>query len=230
MVNIYCYTWNLFLPPQGLADSTCGYHAIKNGNLMLKILREGDYSEFSYIDDIKKNKNYKKLISKNYFDNQLLKYESYYKSHLLSRGNMKHIMKSCNMEKNIFIVYLEHKKIFESNEYPKIKEILKQKSYKICIIFFKKRLEIITHWVPIVFDKKNDNVHMHILDSYDMSWWGDENLNQLVNILYPNANINCNDEYYQGNFYYFIYKSIELIVLIIIIYLFMNGCMKKIKN
>ena len=44
MVNIYCYTWNLFLAPQGLADSTCGYHAIKNGNYMLKLLKSKNFN------------------------------------------------------------------------------------------------------------------------------------------------------------------------------------------
>ena len=231
MVNIYCYTWNLFLPPQGLADSTCGYHAIKNGNIMLKLLKEGKFNESNYINDIKKCSDYKKLISKSYFNDELLKYEKHYKSHLLSRNNLKHIIKQCNMEDNIFIVYLEDKvNMFDKEDALKINKILQLDSYQICIIFFKKRIELITHWVPIVFDKKFDNVHMHILDSYDMSWWGDSNLSDLVYRLYPGANINCVNQFYQGNIYYTIYKSLELIVLIVIIYLFINGLFTKIKK
>lgn len=231
MIKIYCYTWNLFLPSQGLADSTCGYHALKNGNLMLKILREGQFNENGYLDRIKKCSDYKKLTSKSYFDKELSKYESYYKSHLLSRNNLKHIIKRCNMEQNIFIVYLEDKvNMFDNEDKIKISNILKLDSYQICIIFFKKRIQVITHWVPIVFDKKSENVHMHILDSYDMSWWGDSNLSDLVFRLYPGASINCIDQFYQGNIYYTIYKSLELLILIIIIYLFVNGLFIKFKK
>lgn len=231
MIKIYCYTWNLFLPSQGLADSTCGYHALKNGNLMLKILREGQFNENGYLNKIKKCPDYKKLTSKSYFDKELSKYESYYKSHLLSRNNLKHIIKRCNMEQNIFIVYLEDKvNMFDNEDKIKINNILKLDSYQICIIFFKKRIQVITHWVPIVFDKKSENVHMHILDSYDMSWWGDSNLSDLVFRLYPDANINCIDQFYQGNIYYTIYKSLELLILIIIIYLFVNGLFNKFKK
>lgn len=231
MIKIYCYTWNLFLPSQGLADSTCGYHALKNGNLMLKILREGQFNENDYLNKIKNCPDYKKLTSKSYFDKELSKYESYYKSHLLSRNNLKHIIKRCNMEQNIFIVYLEDKvNMFDNEDKIKINNILKLDSYQICIIFFKKRIQVITHWVPIVFDKKSENVHMHILDSYDMSWWGDSNLSDLVFRLYPDANINCIDQFYQGNIYYTIYKSLELLILIIIIYLFVNGLFNKFKK
>ena len=231
MIKIYCYTWNLFLPSQGLADSTCGYHALKNGNLMLKILREGQFNEGNYLEKIKKCPDYKKLTSKSYFDKELLKYESYYKSHLLSRNNLKHIIKKCNMEQNIFIVYLEDKQnMFDNEDKIKINNILNLDSYQICIIFFKKRIQVITHWVPIVFDKKSDNVHMHILDSYDMSWWGDSNLSDLVFRLYPGASINCIDQFYQGNIYYTTYKFLELLILIIIIYLFVNGLFIKFKK
>lgn len=231
MVNIYCYTWNLYLPSQGLADSTCGYHAIKNGNMMLKLLKEGQFNEKNYINDIKKCPDYKKLISKSYFDKELTKYEKHYKSHLLSRNDLKLIIKKCNMEDNIFIVYLEDKSnMFDSKDILKINEILKRDTYQICIIFFKKRIKIITHWVPIVFDKKFNNVHMHILDSYDMSWWGDNNLTDLVDRIYPNADIKCNSQFYQGNTYYTIYKTLELVILIIIIFLFINGLFMKLKK
>lgn len=231
MVNIYCYTWNLFLAPQGLADSTCGYHALKNGNYMLKLLKNKNYNELNYIQNIQKCSDFKKLQSKKFLEDELKKYQSYYNSHLLSRSNLKHIIKSTNMDSDIFIVYLEDKSnMFEKSDYSRVVEIMSKKYYKICIIFFKKRIEIITHWVPIVFDRRDNNIHMHILDSYDMSWWGDENLNELVNRLYPNANIYCKNDYYEGNLYYICYKSIELLVLIVIIYLFLDGLIKKIKS
>ena len=231
MVNIYCYTWNLFLAPQGLADSTCGYHAIKNGNYMLKLLKSKNLNEKNYLHNIKKCTNFKNLQSKNFLENEIQKYQSYFNSHLLSRSNMKYIIKSNNMDPDIFIVYLEDKNnMFDKSDYHRVREIMNKKCYKICIIFFKKRIEIITHWVPIIFDKINNNVHMHILDSYDMTWWGDNDLNELVNRLYPNATVTCKNDYYEGNLYYVCYKSIELIVLILIIYLFLDGLIKKLKR
>ena len=59
MVNIYCYTWNLYLPSQGLADSTCGYHAIKNGMRMgivnpslLEIYDDIPKELLEYVEDV----------------------------------------------------------------------------------------------------------------------------------------------------------------------------------
>ena len=55
MINIYCYTWNLFLPPQGVVDSTCGYHALRNGNLMLKLLNNSQINYKNYVNSIKQS-------------------------------------------------------------------------------------------------------------------------------------------------------------------------------
>ena len=46
---------------------------------MLKLLKEGKFNESNYINDIKKCSDYKKLISKSYFNDELLKYEKHYK-------------------------------------------------------------------------------------------------------------------------------------------------------
>ena len=63
MVQIYCYNWNLYLPPEGIFDSTCGYHALRNGNEMLSILNINDLEiDDNYISNLKNNSD--KLKSK----------------------------------------------------------------------------------------------------------------------------------------------------------------------
>ena len=66
MINIYCHNWNLELSPQGLIDSNCGYHAIKNGNTMLNLLNNTKIDYNNYLNCIKKSKYFYKLKSKDY--------------------------------------------------------------------------------------------------------------------------------------------------------------------
>ena len=58
MINIYCYNWNFKLSPQGIIDSNCGYHAIKNGNAMLNLLNNSTIDYNNYLNSIKKSNIY----------------------------------------------------------------------------------------------------------------------------------------------------------------------------
>ena len=223
MINIYCYTWNLFLPPQGVIDSTCGYHAIRNGNLMLDLLNNSVIDYNNYVSCIKRSHYYKKLKSENIMNNEIVKYQKTYKSNSLSKSDLQNIISSNKLNKNIFITYGDINVMFDSIDNVKIKSLNKN-NYRICIIFFKKKLGVIKHWVPVVIDKKQSNVYLHILDSYDMSWWGDPILDNVINHMFPmKKNILCRKEIIEGNLYYYFTKTIHICILILVVYLFIYG-------
>lgn len=226
--NIYYYNWNLYLPPEGIFDSTCGYHALRNGSKMLKILNENNFKiNESYINNIK-SKSYD-LKSKVNLLYELNIYRKQYNSNYLSRNDLKFIIKNLKLSKNIFIIYLDIENISNFQDNINLKNIVKQNSYKICFIYFKEFLGI-THWIPIVLDKQNNDIYVHILDSYDFAWNGDICINKIINSLYPShKKINYKKELVKGRFICFGYKFIEFLFLIISIYIFINGLFIKFK-
>lgn len=213
MINIYCYNWNFKLPPQELLDSNCGYHAIRNGSLMLNILNNKNS-----ISDLKSN---------NKLNDKLNKYYSVIKKNSLSRDEMYKIINSIHKNENIFIIYFHPNINILEKDKIRLKEVMKRRNYNICFIIFKNKLNIVKHWIPIVLKKKSNNVKLYILDSYDMLWNGDNDIETLLNYLYKNYKLKCIDNYYKGNIYYFITKTIQLIIIIISIYLFINGYFLK---
>tara|TARA_B100000902_G_scaffold396420_1_gene457370 strand:- start:10015 stop:10707 length:693 start_codon:yes stop_codon:yes gene_type:complete len=223
MINIHCYTWNFFLPPQGVIDSTCGYHAIRNGNLMLKLLNNSKIDYNNYIKSIKKSKYFKKLQSEKIMNNEIIQYQKTYKSNSLSKSDLQLIINDNKLDSNLIITYGDKANMFDFNDYHKIKN-LKNNNYRLCIIYFKKKIEVVKHWIPIVIDKKGQNVHLHILDSFDMSWWGDPILDDIINNIFPmKKNILCNKEIIQGDIYYYVTKGIHIGILVIVVYLFIYG-------
>ena len=238
MSKINCYTWNLMLPPQGVIESKCGYYAIRNGIIMLNLLNSENINYSSsgiygstynnYIKSIKECNTYKKMISFKQMEFDIKKYESVIKSNSLSKSQLKLIINKNNFNMNIFIVYVDNKNMFDKKDLLKLNNILNKPNYRICIIIFKEKLNIIKHWVPIVIDNNNNNIHLHILDSYDMVWWGDPTLKKLINFLYPyNKKITCEKENIKGDLYYFFIKTAEISIIIFVIYLFMYGMFEK---
>jgi|SaaInlStandDraft_6_1057023.scaffolds.fasta_scaffold14997_3 hypothetical protein len=230
MINIYCYTWNLFLPPQGVIDSTCGYHAIRNGNLMLNLLNNSKINYNDYVNSIKNTQYFKKLKSKNVMDKEIVNYQKTYKSNSLSKLDLQNIINSNKLNyDNIIITYGDINHMFDNKDIIKIKNLNKN-NYRLCVIFFKKKLGVIKHWVPVVIDKKQSNVYLHILDSYDMSWMGDPILDNVINYMFPmKKNILCKKEIIEGNLYYYFTKTIHIGILILVVYLFIYG-MFEVKN
>ena len=222
MIQIYCFNWNLNLPPEGIFDSTCGYHALRNGNEMLSILKINNFKiDENYIDKIKSKS--VKLKSKADLINDINIYKNQYNSNFLSRKNLKLIQENLNLSSNIFFIYLDVENIFSFYDKYKLGKILIKKSYKVCFIYFKEFVGV-THWVPIVIDKQDDKAYIHILDSYDFSWYGDKTIDNFIKMLYPiNRKINCQKEIVKGRFLCFSYKSTELLFLVISIYIFING-------
>ena len=60
--HINCFVWNDLLPPQYIWEETCGYYALRNGNLMYQIL-----SNISKFDSREKYIN--NIINSIYFKN-----------------------------------------------------------------------------------------------------------------------------------------------------------------
>jgi len=224
MINIYCHTWNIYLPPQGIIDGNCGYHAIRNGYMMLKILNN-NIKYNSYIKSIKNSKNFKLLKSNNMMNSQIEKIKLRKGSQSLNGYDIKKIIKINNMGNNIFVFYPTNDgPDFYENDIKRLNLLLKKDNYRICFIIFKSVYNLIKHWVPIVIDKKGKNVHIHLLDSYDMVYWGESNVNNLINYLYPgNKNIFCKKQTVSGNVYYCATKIFQLLILFIAIYLFISG-------
>jgi len=138
MINIYCYTWNLFLPPQGVIDSTCGYHAIRNGNLMLDLLNNSKINYNDYVNSIKNTQYFKKLKSKNVMDKEIVNYQKTYKSNSLSKLDLQNIINSNKLNyDNIIITYGDINNMFDNKDIIKIKNLNKN-NYRLCVIFFKK--------------------------------------------------------------------------------------------
>lgn len=233
MINIYCHNWNLELSPQGLIDSNCGYHAIKNGNTMLNLLNNTKIDYNNYLNSIKKSKDYYKLKSKDYTEYEIKRYQNIINSNALSKNELYKIIRGSRLERNIFISYCNDKyPLFTLNEKKRIKEIQKKENYRFCVIIFKTELKMAKHWIPIVFDKIGNKLHLHILDSYDMIWWGEDNLNLLVNYLYPDKQVYCVNNYKKGISYFYITKLLHFIILVFVIYLFIFGMfeVKKLKS
>ena len=224
MIDIYCYTWNLSMPPEGVFDCTCGYHAIRYGTKMLNILNKVNPKiNDDYIIKIKKDNLFDDFTSKYSLLKDIEIYKKHYNSNFLARSHLNIIINGLNLNKNIFIIYLDNENLFNLKDREIIFNILRKNNYKICFIFFKEFMAI-THWVPIVFDRQDDKVYIHILDSYDYTWFGDISLNKLVNLLYPyNKRINCKMDLVKGRTQCFLNKLIEFIVIVVIIILFVNG-------
>lgn len=147
----------------------------------------------------------------------------------LNGFQIKQIMKKKGLSKNIFPVYYSKcKSEFYSNDLDAIQTIIKKESYIIGFILFKKRFNIITHWCPIIIDKRNDIVNIHIADSYNMTWWGDPRINALVNYLYPGKkNIKCIKDNIKGNFYYTAKTAFHCLVYFVALYLFIYALLIK---
>ena len=153
---------------------------------MLNLLNTSNIDYNNYLNSIKKSNKFYYLTSKKYTNNEIKNYNKVIKSNSLSKDELYKIIRGSNLNENIFISYCDNDiPFFNLYEKNKINELLKKDSYRFCVIIFKKEFTIAKHWIPIVFDRNKNKVHLHILDSYDMVWWGEQNLTNLVDNLYP---------------------------------------------
>ena len=232
MLTFYCYTWNKYLPPQKLIDGTCSFHSIRNANYMTNILENIKYfNNNDYIVKIKKEKYFKKMCSNNCLDSDLNKLIDGRKQLSLTGPEIKQTIIKNNLSKNIFPVYYNScKSEFKKEDLIEIKKIMKKDSYVISFILFKQRLSI-THWCPLVIDKRNNIVNIHIVDSYDMFWWGDPRINSILNYFYPGKkNVKCLKDNFKGDLYYATKTAFQILIYFFAIYLFIYALSLKLKK
>ena len=230
MLKFKCYTWNKYLPEQKLIDGTCSFHSLRNINYMIKILSDiKTYNNSSYITKIKKNTNFNKLISIKQLNTDL--------NFLIDNNNLrlngkqlKKIIKKKGLSQNIFPVYFKDcTSQFYHDDLNLINKIIKKKSYIIGFNLFVKRLNI-KHWCPVIIDKKDNIINVHIVDSYNMTWWGDSRINSLINYLYPGKkNITCTDDNFKGSLYYISKTIFDSSVYFIALYLFIYAIFIRFK-
>ena len=88
MIDIYCYTWNLSMPPEGVFDCTCGYHAIRYGTKMLNILNKVNPKiNDDYIIKIQKDNLFDDFTSKYSLLKDIEIYKKHYNSNFLARSH-----------------------------------------------------------------------------------------------------------------------------------------------
>lgn len=229
MLTFNCYTWNRYLPEQGLIDGTCSFHSIRNTDYMMKILKDIKIYNNSYTKLIKKNNTFHKMKSYEQLQKDLDYLIDDKKKIRLNGTGIKQVMKIKNLSKNVFPVYYSKCKTeFYSNDLNQIQNIIKNKSYTIGFILFKKRLYSITHWCPVIIDKRDNTVNIHIADSYNMTWWGDPRINSLINYLYPGKkNIKCVRDNIKGDLYYISKTIYNSSVYFVALYLFIYALLLK---
>ena len=228
MIRLTCYTWNSYLPKQELFDSTCGYHAIRNGIYMLKLLDENKIKNNNYVNDIKKTKNYKLLVSESELKNDLRNYMQIYKSNKLCKQDLLKIATNFHKLNYFFVSYLDNK-ILSKDELIRLEGIKKKKSYKICFIFYVNDINLVKHWVPIVLDKRGNDVKLHILDSYNYVWFGNKKLSYLLDKLYEKRIVKCSNDNLKGTIIFSIKNILLVMIYIFFIYLFILGFENKVK-
>jgi hypothetical protein len=211
---INCYTWNDILPVQYIWEETCGYYALHNGNLMYKILYNINNfsSRKNYITQITKNMLFSKLISTTENINDINKLKKKLKKSSLSSINLLEI--NNYYEPNIiFNVY------YNINDVTLILHELSSLNY--IIVYHKK------HWIPILIHKIDNQVNIHILDSYNIAWYGHKIINRLIDIILEqnknyNFKIKCLDTSTLSTINMIYQKSMSFIYLLIIIYFLTN--------
>ena len=215
MYNLNCYNWNNILPEQYIWESTCGYHALRNSICFYRILIQiSEYSD--YLKQIKNNQNYFSLIS----ESDMLEKIKEYQKITDKKGDVSylHLKKIIDKKyKNYPIQILYNLNNCDLN--------FKNNDIKIFILY-RKKLKFSKHWLPIVIQKINNQFNLHILDSFQSTWFGDQIISNIINKLdnkYENLKINCisNSDY---NFIKMgIRKMIDLILLIVILFVLIHS-------
>lgn len=205
MVNIKIHNWNLILNNESILDNTCGYHALLNGNFMINMLLDNNIKiDQYYINNIRK------IFYKNYnldnFNNQMSKLMTFIDRPSLSKNDLEYLINKGKLSNNIFI-YVNG---IYNNE---LNEIIMQKNYKICIIFFRDYLCFFKHWIPIVIDKQENDIYIHILDSFHLIWWGDKILNEILYLCFKEK---YNNKIISSKILFFIIKFFELFFIIFV--------------
>jgi len=205
----YGYIWNNYLPSQYLWDGTCGYHAINNTLNILYLLNKYHLSSSDYDMNI-----------------LLLEYNQYnycYNNHHL-RNYFIHInsgKKSTNVSdlKKINKTFDNNNKLYFWNDYDdkiKIKSLINYKINGTFGIIIYHQEWWVKHWYGLVIDIVNNNINVHLLDSFNIIFPWKKQLNDILKEI--NLSIQWTNKYERSMVYcYKIYQSILFIVVYFII-------------
>ena len=94
----------------------------------------------------------------------------------------------------------------------------------------REKYEISKHWIPIVIHKINNQINLHIIDSFDSTWYGTDLINDIIKILQNKYNItklNCNNNSVNNFIKMSFTKMIDLSILIIFLFILIYTSFKN---
>ena len=214
MYNLNCYNWNDIVPKQYIWESTCGYHAIRNAIIFYRILIQIKESngKNDYLKSIYNNQNFTILKSEKSMLDLIKKYQNITKI----KGNTD--SKTLLILKNRLYQNYPIQIIYDLNS---IDLNFNDTEIKI-LILYRKRFEVSKHWIPIVIHKINNQFNLHILDSFESTWYGDLLINNLIDKIknkYKSIQINCSSNNLNNFIKMSFTKTVDLIVLTIFLFL-----------
>ena len=57
---------------------------------------------------------------------------------------------------------------------------LKLKKYDLKVfIVYRQRYQFSKHWIPFIIHKLDNQINLHIVDSFESTWYGDDLVNQI---------------------------------------------------
>lgn len=222
MYNLNCYNWNNVVPKQYIWEITCGYHALRNAVNFYRILVQINnfIDKNNYLNSVYQNQNFMILKSESTMLNSIKEYQKITKK----RGNV--AFKDLNKIKNKLYSNYPIQILYNLNN---VDLQLKENDIKI-LIMHREKYEISKHWIPIIIHKINNQINLHIIDSFDSTWYGTDLINDIVKILQNKYNItklNCNNNsvnnFIKMSFTKMIDFSILIIFLFILIYTSFNN-------
>lgn len=214
MYNLNCYNWNNVVPKQYIWEITCGYHALRNAVNFYRILIQINnfIDKNNYLKSIYQNQNFKILKSESTMLNSIKEYQRITKK----RGNVT-IEELSNIKSKLYSSY-PIQILYNLNN---VDLQLKENDIKV-LIMHREQYEISKHWIPIVIHKINNQINLHIIDSFESTWYGTDLINDIVKILqnkYNITKINCNNNSVNNFIRMSFTKMIDLSILIIFLFL-----------
>jgi len=219
MINLNCFNWNNILPKQYLWESTCGFHAIRNAIHMYNILISiNNYSNReNYQKNIYQNINFNNLVSENELNNEIKKYQRL----ISTKGdiNSEQILRILNKFYNKYPI----KVIYSLND-----NNFKLRNFELKVmIVYRERYNVSKHWIPIIIHKLNNDINLHIIDSFGSTWYGEDLINQIVEKIKIDNNfdfkINCKNQNYSNLFVMTFSKFFDIILLVFFIFFVTHG-------
>mgnify|MGYP007047360410 CR=1 FL=1 len=222
MYNLNCYNWNNVVPKQYIWEITCGYHALRNAVNFYRILVQINnfIDKNNYLNSVYQNQNFMILKSESTMLNSIKEYQKITKK----RGNV--TFKDLNKIKNKLYSNYPIQILYNLNN---VDLQLKENDIKI-LIMHREKYEISKHWIPIVIHKINNQINLHIIDSFDSTWYGTDLINDIIKILQNKYNItklNCNNNSVNNFIKMSFTKMIDLSILIIFLFILIYTSFKN---